>query len=171
MSLPPTEGTQLPATTRPSTARRARDRATDRPKRPWPVTANALLLLAEAGGFALMGALHLLPLGVLWPLSEALWNTQRAAVVTGFVFALLAVLALAAAIGFGRVAPGAWLLAVLVQGLNLALALVLYFKGRPDYVYLMMLIGVLMVLYLHQSDVQAAFRPPAANPEEAGAKR
>jgi len=49
---------------------------------------------------------------------------------------------------------------VLAQGLNLALALLLYFGGRPAFVYPMMLYGVFMVLYLHQADVQAAFRPP-----------
>lgn len=166
MTLPPTEGTQLPATTRPSTARRVRGQTTVQAGRPWPVTANALLLLLGSAGFALMGALSLLPLGVLWPLSPALWNTQRAAVLTGFVFSLLATLSLAAAAGFLRVARGAWLLAVLVQGLNLALALVLYFEGRPAYVYLMMVYGILMVLYLHQADVQAAFRPaPSATPQ------
>ncbi len=166
MTQPPTEGTRLPATSRPHTARRARGQAVRRVKRPWPVTANALLLLLEAGGFALMCALSLVPLGVLWPMTDALWNTQRTAVLTGFTFALLAALALASAIGFLRVAHGAWLLAVQVQGLNLALALALYYAGRPAYVYGMMLIGVLMVLYLHQADVQAAFRPPPAEPAE-----
>ena len=97
MTLPPTEGTQVPATTRPSTARRVRGQPARREGRPWPVTANALLLLMGAAGFVLMGALYLLPLGVLWPMTEALWNTQRAAVVTGFLFMLLAGLAFAAA--------------------------------------------------------------------------
>jgi hypothetical protein len=141
--------------------------AASQPKRPWSVTANALLLVLESAGCVLMGALHLVPLGVLWPMTEALWNTQRAAVVTGFIFALLATLALAAAVGFMRVASGAWLLAVLVQGINLALALVLYFEGRPAYVYMMMLYGIVMVLYLHQDDVQAAFRRAGLDQPEA----
>ena len=168
MTLPPTEGARLPATTRPSTARRVRGQPARRAGRPWPVTAHALLLLMGAAGFALMGALYLLPLGVLWPMTEALWNTQRAAVVTGFLFLLLAGLAFAAAVGFLRVARGAWLLGVLVQGINLMLALLLYFQGRPAYVYGMMVYGILMVLYLHQADVQAAFRPAPSSPPQVG---
>jgi hypothetical protein len=86
----------------------------------------------------------------------------------GSLFALLAALALASALGFLRMARGAWLLAVLVQGINLALALALYFGQRPAYVYAMMVYSVFMVLYLHQADVQAAFRPDESLPLEAG---
>jgi hypothetical protein len=106
-----------------------------------------------------MAATYLNPLGMHWPVTAALWDEHRREVVLGFVFALLGVLALAAAIGFFRVARGAWLLAVLVQGIDLALALVLYFADRPAFVYGMMVYGIVMVLYLHQADVQAAFRP------------
>lgn len=169
MTLPPTEGTDLPVTTRPSAARRVRGQPVARPKRPWSVTANALLLLIEMGGFVLMAALYLGPLGrpAVWPLSPALWTEQRAAVLSGFVFVLVAALALAAAVGFLRLARGAWLLAVLVQGIQLLVALILYFEHRPSYVYLMMIYGLVMVLYLHQDDVQAAFRPHAP-PSETG---
>jgi hypothetical protein len=48
--------------------------------------------------------------------------------------------------------------AVLVQGGGLLTALWLYFGPRPMYAYLIMLVGILMVLYLHQADVQSAFR-------------
>jgi hypothetical protein len=166
MTLPPTEGTELPATTRPSTARRARGQKPERPKRPWAVTANALLLLLETAGFGTLSALYLRPLGLHWPFTPEQWEAQRAEVVLGFLFVLLAMLALAAAVGFLRVARGAWLLAVLVQGITLALALVLYFEGRPAYVYLIMLVPVVMVLYLHQDDVQAAFHPLAPTEAE-----
>jgi hypothetical protein len=83
-------------------------------------------------------------------------------VLTGLVFGLLAVLALSAAVGFFRLAPAAWVSAVMVQGAGLLLALLLYFGGRPSYVYLMMLAGIFMVIYLHQADVQAAFRQRGA---------
>jgi hypothetical protein len=167
MTLPPTEGTELPATTRPSTARRARGQKLERPKRPWAVTANALLLLLETAGFGALSAVYLSPLGLHWPFTPEMWEAQRAEVVLGFLFVLLAMLALAAAMGFLRVARGAWLLAVLVQGITLALALLLYFEDRSAYVYLIMLISVVMVLYLHQDDVQAAFRPVTLTPNEA----
>jgi hypothetical protein len=134
-----------------------------RRKRPWPVTANAWLLLLEAVGFVALGALYLGPLGAQWPLTPEVWAAERIAVLTGLLFALVAVLSLSAAFGFFRLVPGAWTNAVMVQGGTLLLALVLYFRGRPAYVYGMMLYGIFMVIYLHQADVQAAFRPPAAS--------
>jgi hypothetical protein len=154
----PAPGPDVPANTRPHTARLARSQRPERPRRPWPVTANALLLLLGAAGFLFMAAALLRPLGMRWPLTPELWQAHRGGLVAGFAFVLLAMLALAATLGFVRVARGAWLLAVLVQGLNLGLALVLYFSGRPTYVYVMMVYGIVMVLYLHQADVQAAFR-------------
>lgn len=153
-------------TTRPNTAQQAQGPAGARARRPWPVTANSLLLLLEAFGFALMAIAYLAPLGVRWPFTNALWDEHRAEMVLGFVLALLGVLALAAAAGFLRVANGAWLLAVFVQGLNLGVALVLYFESRPTFVYGMMVYGIVMVLYLHQADVQAAFRPDEPRREE-----
>ena len=70
--------------------------------------------------------------------------------------------ALAGAIGIFRLRRGGWVSAVFVQGVILLIALVLYFRGRPalvpPYAYAMMVVGIFMVLYLHQADVQAAFR-------------
>jgi hypothetical protein len=159
MSVSPTSGRKVSATTRPNTAQRAPGHGAERVRRPWPVTANALLLLLESLGFGLMAVWFLGPLGMRWPFTPDLWTEHRGEVLLGFGCGLLGVLALASAIGFLRVARGAWLLAVLVQGLNLALALVLYFESRPAFVYGMMVYGIVMVLYLHQVDVQAAFRP------------
>jgi hypothetical protein len=123
------------------------------------VTANALLLLLEAFGFVAMGALYLGPLGPLWPLTPEAWDAGRIALATGFVFAVLALLALVAALGLLRQWQTAWLVGVLVQGGELLLALILFYRGRPGYVHVMMIYGIFMVLYLHQADVQAAFRP------------
>jgi hypothetical protein len=138
-----------------------------RPARPWPVTANAWLLLFETLGFLALGALYLGPLGAQWPFTPELWEAKRIAFFTGLVFALFALLSLSAALGFFRLVPAAWVNAVTVQGAALMLALVLYFRGRPAYVYGIMLYGIFMVLYLHQADVQAAFRPPPPGPTEA----
>jgi len=114
--------------------------------RPWAVTAIGWLLLIETAG--------LLALTVV--------NFPNAVAVAG---AALAALGLAAAIGFARLRRGGWVNAVLLQGGGLALALLLYFRARVAYSYPMMLFGVLMVLYLHQADVQAAFRL-APGPEQ-----
>ncbi len=133
-----------------------------RPRRPWTVTANALLLLLEAAGFMGASGLFLGPLGTHWLVTPRdwgpSWDASRAAVAAGLVFGLLAVLALAAAVGLLRLSHGAWLTAVMLQGVELLIALVLYFGRRPAYAYVMMLYGVFMVLYLHQAEVQAAFR-------------
>ncbi len=107
--------------------------------RPWAVSAIALLLVVEMLGLLLLALVYI----------------HRLAAVACVALALLA---LAAAVGFVRLRRGGWVNAVLVQGGELALALILYFRFQAMYSYPMMLYGVLMVLYLHQADVQAAFR-------------
>jgi len=117
-----------------------------RPHRPWAVTVISWLLLIEVAALLLLAFLSLgRPIGL--------------------VFFALAVLALVAAFGFARVRRGGWVNAVLVQGGDLLAALWLYFGPRPMFVYPMMLVGILMVLYLHQADVQSAFRL-APGPEQ-----
>jgi hypothetical protein len=137
---------------------RLHSRQRERAGRPWAVTANALLLLLQAAGFLGLSALYLGPLGDDWPLTPEGFGAERIAALTGASFAILAVMALVAALGFVRMTPSAWLMAVMAQGGNLLLALVLYYGGRPAYVYGMMVYGIIMVLYLHQADVQTAFR-------------
>jgi len=114
--------------------------------RPWAVIAIGWLLLLEMAGLLLLAFINLgHPIGV--------------------AFLALALLALAAAIGFARVRRGGWVNAVLVQGGGLLAALVLYYGPRPMYAYVVMLICIVMVLYLHQADVQSAFRQ-APGPEQ-----
>ena len=114
--------------------------------RPWAVAALSWLLLIETTTLLLLAFINLgQPLAV--------------------AFLALAILALFAVLGFIWVRRGGWVNAVLVQGAGLLLALWLYFGPRPAYCYLMMLAGILMVLYLHQADVQAAFRQaPGSEP-------
>ena len=146
----------LPADQTPPPRRSVRER------RPWAVTVIACLLLLEAAGFLALSALYIEPLGLRWPLPQPPIFNERSATLNGLVFAVLALGALAGSLGFFRLRRGGWVSAVFVQGAGLFLALVLYFRGRPalvpPYAYVMMLVGILMVLYLHQADVQAAFR-------------
>jgi hypothetical protein len=132
-----------------------------KPKRPWAVSAIGWLLVLEAAGWLAIAALYVGPWVSRLPFMPAEWLEQRLVRTTGLIFCLLAVLALTSALGFFRMTRTAWLSAVLAQGLNLLLALLLYFSGRPAFVYPLMLYGIFMVLYLHQADVQAAFRQPA----------
>ena len=132
-------------------------------RRPWPATALGLLLLFQALALLSIGALQLLnaslKLGItLDTVAEELPHALR-----GIFFVALALLTLLVAINFLRLRPGAWLSAVLVQGLTLLLALSLYLRdhpgGRLHCLYLMMLYGLFMVVYLNYGDVPAAFRP------------
>ncbi len=127
-------------------------------KRPWAVTAIAWLLLLQSAGLVALGALALRPYLPTWPAGLDRLTGLPLSPLSGLLFACLALLALSAAFGFFRQARGAWVSAVLVQGLTLLAALLLYFRDRPAYVYGLMLYGLFMVLYLHQADVQAAFR-------------
>jgi hypothetical protein len=138
------------------------------PGRPWAVTANALLLLLQAGGLVGLAVLTLRPVGLAWRTGGPLFSPEHLAQATGLTFAALAILALSAALGLFRISPGAWLIAVLVQGGTLALALAYYFSPPPlpPYVYVLMIYSLVMVLYLHQADVTVALRPHLAHPHE-----
>ncbi len=130
------------------------------------MTVIGCLLLLEAAGFLGLSTLYLGPLGLKWPLPQPPAFNERSATLTGLVFAVLALGALAGSLGFFRLRRGGWVSAVFVQGAGLFLALALYFRGQPalvpPYAYVMMLAGIFMVLYLHQADVQAAFRENTA---------
>ncbi len=109
------------------------------PRRPWAVSAITWLLLVELVGLLIL----------------AFANIGSPA---ALAFVALALLALVATIGFVRLRRGGWVNAVLVQGGELAMALLLFFLSHAAYSYIMMVYGILMVLYLHQADVQVAFR-------------
>jgi hypothetical protein len=84
----------------------------------------------------------------------------------GFVFLPLGLLALLAGIGFLRLWRTAWLMAMLLQGLSLVTALVLYFNHKPVYVYVLMVYSILIVVYLNYSEVYATFQPASILEEE-----
>jgi len=135
-------------------------------KRPWSVTAVGLLLLLQAVGLFALGAIHfdMVYLVDLWtPLSalsaEELLLGVANKVVMSIIFIPLSLLAVMAAVGFLRLWRNAWTNAMLLQGLTLLIALILYFTAKPFYVYILMLYSIFMVLYLNYYHVQMAFRP------------
>jgi hypothetical protein len=73
------------------------------------------------------------------------------------VLSLLGGMALIAALALCRLRRSTWLVALSVQGVQLTLALVLYFTTKPAYVSVLMALGVVMVLYLQYSEVVNAF--------------
>jgi lysylphosphatidylglycerol synthetase-like protein (DUF2156 family) len=130
--------------------------------RPWPVTILGLLLLLQAAGLLVVGLYTL----TLPPDLLQTFITQPADL-AGLVFTFLAPLALWASAGFLRRWRNAWLNAMLLQGLCLAMALAIYFShGRLVYVYLAMAYAVFMVIYLNHYEVQEAFRTRPVPEEE-----
>ena len=136
--------------------------------KPWPVSVLSLLLLLQAGGFFDLGLFFFTSgLGLTHSLvMEALLAEPINTLAEGVVFIPLSMLALLAAIGFARLWRTAWLLAMLLQGLSLLTALVLYFNQQPGYVYIIMLYSILMVIYLNYFEVYATFQPASILEEE-----
>jgi hypothetical protein len=75
---------------------------------------------------------------------------------SGAITLVLAVLGAVIAFALLRLESWAWMAAMSLQGLGLLAALVAYINGQPNYIG--MLIGILLVFYLNQQDVRAAFR-------------
>lgn len=128
------------------------------PARSVAVTVLSLLLLLQAAGLIFVDLFFFVNLDV-----QAGWQTLLHESVTILtiesVFIFLALLALLAAIGFIRLWPSAWFLAMLLQGLGLLTALSLYFSQKPAHVYALMLYSILMVIALNYSEVYLAFQP------------
>jgi hypothetical protein len=80
------------------------------------------------------------------------------ALVLQAVFISLGLLALVISLGLFRLKRWAWLLAMTMEGLNLASALIAYRVGHPEYVT--MVVGIFTVLALNQREVRQAFLPP-----------
>ena len=135
-----------------------------RPKRPWPVTALGLLLLVQSLALGSLGFFFLSPLGPQWTLTPEILRANLPAVLKGIGFIAFALLTLLTAFSFLRLRRGAWVNAVLLQGISLLTALGFYFYERQTFAYLMMLYGIGMVLYLNHAEVQAAFRAPPSSP-------
>jgi hypothetical protein len=133
-------------------------------RRPWAVTAIGLLLLVQAAGLLGMGAFDLAAAYLSnFPAAVSalakLLSGAASSIVLGAIFVSLSILAVLAAFGFLRLRRTAWTAAMLVQGLALLVALVLYFRGKSWYAYILMFYGILMVLYMNTYDVRMAFRP------------
>jgi hypothetical protein len=136
--------------------------------RPGSVSIVGLLLLLQAGGFFDLGLFFFNSgLGLTRSLvMESLLVEPIHTLAEGIVFLPLSLLALLAAVGFFRMWRAAWVIAMLVQGLSLLTALVLYFNQQPDYVYAIMLYSILMVIYLNTFEVYTTFEPIASLEEE-----
>lgn len=127
-----------------------------------------LLLLLQAIGLFGLGSSYLFGFALSASLTpdSLILNLPRT-LVSG-AFTLLALLALLTTISVLRSQRMAWTSAMAVQGLCLLVALTLYLRERPAFIYFIMLYSLFMVFYLNLSDVQAAFRPktPILDPRD-----
>jgi hypothetical protein len=88
------------------------------------------------------------------PASQLAWAFRE--LTSGFGQMLFSLPVLFVSIALLRVARWAWMAAMALQGIGLMIALFAYALEQPN--YLAMLLGVLLVFYLNQHEVQAAFR-------------
>lgn len=145
--LEPGAGEVQEAAAAPAPRRPAR-----REGRPWPVKALTLLLVVQGVGLLVVGVFSVNRSASLW---EILTEDSFYATLPP-----LGVLALVTAIGFLGLRPWAWVTAMLVQGLTLLVALIFYFRYRPQdvLIYGMMVYAITMVLYLNYAEVPAVFQ-------------
>jgi hypothetical protein len=135
--------------------------------RPRPITILALLLFLQAVGLFDLGLFFFTGLGIKGSLLVAALLAEPVnTLAMGLVFVPLALLALLAGVGFLRLWRTAWVMAMLLQGLCLLAALILYFNERPPYIYFLMLYSIVMVVYLNYSEVYATFQPTSILEEE-----
>jgi hypothetical protein len=161
-AAPPSDELETPPLSEPAPATQ------ETKTRPGAVSILGLLLLLEAGGFFDLGLFFFT--GGLGPtrslVMETLLTEPIYTLAEGIIFLPLSLLSLLAAVGFFRLWRAAWVMAMLVQGLSLLTALVLYFNQQPDYVYMIMLYSIFLVVYLNTFEVQTAFEPIASLEEE-----
>lgn len=143
----------------------------DTSPRPWPATAGGYLLAGQ--GAALLGtsfALLEAAAGAAQPPAD--WETCATLGGLGVVCLALGLTAIANALEFLRRRRRAWLIAMLLQSLSLALALALYWRGNRSYAYTLMAAGLFIVFHLNRGDVIGLFggrpAPPAELPYRPG---
>lgn len=75
---------------------------------------------------------------------------------SGLLYLVLAIITLYIALALWLLSSWAWIAAMTLQGFSLLAALVGYLRHHPNYIS--MLLGILLVFYLNQQEVQSAFR-------------
>jgi hypothetical protein len=144
--------------------RRKTRKTIPKPRRPWAMTAVALLLLLE--GFGLIGAsIYDYPFDLLGEIQDVHdVSAFLLLFLPSAVYGLMGLVALLGCLDTLRMTPNSWTTAMLIQGINLFSALLQYFGTRPGYIYLIMAYSVFMVIYLHYSGLpgQYRFRPMVA---------
>ncbi|HLZ56631.1 MAG TPA: hypothetical protein VKR06_06760 [Ktedonosporobacter sp.] len=125
------------------------------------ITLATWLLVIQGSVMLLLGGLLLLPFVLkgfanIRPDQTALLGD---AAVDGGLLVALGLLLLIIGVGLFFRHSWSWLLAMTMQGVNLAVALASYFSGDRDlWLFLSMVLGLLLVLVLNQHEVRRAFQ-------------
>jgi hypothetical protein len=127
--------------------------------RPWPVKVLTLLFFVQALGLIGLAVFNFdqaviseetiflqILLSILTSLNQTL------------AFGTLSLLAIVAGFGFLWLWKTGWLTGIMLQGLLLLVAIGLYLRGGPIYVFGLMSYSILMIIYLHHPEVQQAFQ-------------
>ncbi len=127
--------------------------------RRWAVRSLSVLLVAEAA--LLFAVTAWLGAGIDWQ-AEFEYVIFSAAAINFLAFALsfvpLAGLTFFVAVGVLLGRRAAWIIAMFIQALILAMTLLIYFDGiRPLALYVIMLYAIVVVFYLNTGDVRQAF--------------
>jgi len=93
--------------------------------------------------------------------SQAATHKLLSTLIESLILFILTILALVSGVGFFRLWRSTWLLAMFLQGGALVLAIILYIIKKPNHIYLLMLSGIFMVLYLNYADLRSVFGPKA----------
>jgi|GEM_PF-857004 hypothetical protein len=130
-------------------------------KRPTSVTLLGLMVLVQGLSFALFAGLSFsLVIPALYELyppeiaSEIPIHSSRYWLFTSTAL-VMGICCLVSSVGIFRLRPWAWIMALIVQGINLAAELLNYVNGHAF--YFNMFASVIIVLYLNQRDIQRSF--------------
>jgi hypothetical protein len=129
---------------------------------PRPRSILIAMLLQVLQGLGLLGAgvYQLIRHG--WALSETAWGWRFIpfplfeSLSSGVILTVLGLFTLIVAFTFLALKEWAWLAAMTMQGLGLLFGLIGYVRHRPNYIG--MALGIIIVLYLNNRDVQEIFR-------------
>ncbi len=129
-------------------------------ERPRSVGILAGLQFVQSLGLMAFGYMQIV--NHVWPEAELLLQPEAMIpaffdlITSGIGLFVLGALMFIVSIELLRLRNWAWLASMSVQGLTLASSLLAYIRQEPN--YLAMVLGVILVFYLNQAEVQDAFR-------------
>ncbi|MEM7034762.1 MAG: hypothetical protein AAF629_34800 [Chloroflexota bacterium] len=142
-------------------------------ERTWPVRALSLLFLLQAASLVGLGFSYFVAgdpqtdfRSLIAPDFNAVSTRDQVQIMVNFALIPLAVVVLVATVGFYKRWDITWLYAMLAQGLILAVVLIQYWYGDPN--YFLMTFSTFLVLYLNYANAQANLLTKSLEAEDLG---